>query len=87
MIGEVLKDFFDMPQVVDTTKRWWLSIMKEIKKMLKMAQRNEISVNVFKNIPIRKDGRNKREQTSKQTIPNNGVCFVHHYWYKKQKVI
>ena len=48
-----------MPQVVDTTKRWWLSIMKEIKKMLKMAQRNEISVNVFKNIPIRKDGRNK----------------------------
>ena len=51
-----------------------------------MERRNDISVDAVNKIPNRKDGRNKIDQTSKYTILKNGAYYVHHDWYKNQKV-
>ena len=76
----------DIPQVVDIINKWGLSIKIEIKKMLNMARRNNTSVDFVNKIPIREYGRNKIYQTSKYTILNSGVCYVHHDWYKNQRL-
>ena len=72
----------DIPQVVDIIKKWGLSSKTDIKKMLNMAQRNEISVDLVNMIPIREDGRKKIDQTSKYPILKNGTYYVHHDWDK-----
>ena len=54
--------------------------------MLKMSRRNDIRVNVVIKTLISEDRRKKRYQTSKYKILNNGAYYVHHDWYKKQKV-
>ena len=68
----------DIPQIVGIIKKFGLSSKTEIKKMLNMARRNEINVDVVNNIPSREDGRNKIDQTSKYTILNNGAYYAHH---------
>ena len=86
MREEELKDFLDIPQVVEIIKRWDLSSKIYINNMLNMAQRNDISVDVVNNIPIMEDGINKIYQTSKYTILNNSAYYVYHYWYMNQRV-
>ena len=54
--------------------------------MLKMACKNDISVDVINNIPIREDGWSKIYQTSKYKVLKNGTYYVHHDWDKNQKV-
>ena len=54
-----LKDSLEIPQVVEITKNWGLISRRDITKMLNMAQRNDISVDVFNKITLREDGRNK----------------------------
>ena len=76
----------EIPQVVEIIKKSGLSSKTEIKKMLKMACRNDSSVNVVNNIPIREDGRKQQYQTSKYTILNKGAYYLHHDWDKNQKV-
>ena len=63
-----------------------MSSKTDIKKMMNMARRNDIIVDVVNKIPIRKDEKNKIYQTSKYTILNNGAYYVHHDWDKKYKV-
>ena len=49
-------------------------------------EKNDISVFVVSNIPIREDGIKQQDQTSKYTILNNGAYYVHHDLDKNQKV-
>ena len=51
-----------------------------------MEQRNDISIDIVNNIPMSEYGINKRYQTPKYTILKNGAYYVHHGWYKNQKV-
>ena len=53
MNEEGLKALLDIPQVVEIIKKCGLSSKMEIKEMPKMAQKNDISVNVINKIPIR----------------------------------
>ena len=76
----------DIPEVVEKIKKWGLSSNTWISKMLKMVQRHDISVDVINKIPIRKDGRKKRDQTSKYTTLENVAYYMHHDWYKNHKV-
>ena len=66
----------EKPKLVDIIKKCGLSIKRDIKKMLKMERRNEISVNVVNKIPIREYGREKIYQTSKYITMNNGAYYV-----------
>ena len=86
MSEEVLKSLLEIPQLVDITKKWGLSSKTDIKDIMKMVRRNDISVNVIKKISIMEDGRKKRDQTSKYTTLKNGVYCVHHDWENNQKV-
>ena len=47
---------------------------------------HDISVDVVNEIPMREDGINKIDQTSKYTILNNGEYYVHHDCDKNQKL-
>ena len=53
--------------------KWGLISKTEIQNIMKMAQRNDSSVNVGNYIPMREDGRKKRYQTSKYKIRNKGA--------------
>ena len=86
MSKELFKALLEIPQVVEIINKWVLIINKDIKRMLNMLHINSISVNAVNKIPLRKDGRKKRDQTSKYTILRNGTYYVHHYWEKNQKV-
>ena len=55
----------DITQVFEKINKWGFSSKAKIKKILNMSRRNYISVNVVNKVPIREDGRNKRDQTSK----------------------
>ena len=48
--------------------------------MLNMAHINYIGVDVVNDIQINKNGRDKRDQTSKYTILNNEEYYLHHDW-------
>ena len=85
MRKEGLNVLLGKPQVVDIIKKFGLSIKTEIRKILKMAWRNDIKVNVFNKILIREDGRKRRYQTSKYTILKNGAYYVYHDWYQNHK--
>ena len=78
MSKEGFKYLLEIPQVVEIIKKWGLSRKKDIKNILKMTRRNNISVYVVNKIPIREVGREKIYQTSKYTILNNGAYYVHH---------
>ena len=80
MNEEGIKDLLEIPQLVEIIKKWDFSSEKEIKKMPKMTQKNDISVDVVNKIPNREHGRKKRDQTSKYTILNNGAYYMHHDW-------
>ena len=82
MSKEGLRDLLEIPQVVDIIKKCGLISKTEIKSMLTMARRNDISVNVVDKIPIREDGRKQRDQISKYTILKNNAYYVHHNWNK-----
>ena len=86
MSEEGPKALLEIPQVVDIIKKCGLISKMQIKIMLKIAQRNDISVNVLYNISIREDGRKQRDQISKYTILKNNAYYVHHNWNKNQKV-
>ena len=77
----------EITQFVEIIKRWGLSSRTEIKNMPNMAQRHDISVDIFNGTPIREYGRNKRYQVHKYKILNNGAYYVHHDWYKNQNVM
>ena len=64
-----------------------LNSRADIEKMLNMECRHDKIVDVVNYFPINEDKRNKRNQTPKYTILNNGSYYLHHYWYKKQKVM
>ena len=51
-----------IPQVVHIINKCGLSSKMEIKKMLKIAQRNDTSVDVVSKISIREYGRKQRYQ-------------------------
>ena len=53
----VLKGFLEIPQAVEIINNCGLSRKTEIKKMLNMAHRNGIIVDVVNKIPIREDSR------------------------------
>ena len=53
MSKEGLKALLEIPQVVEIIKKWGLIIRTDIKKILKMAWINNISVDVVNRIPIR----------------------------------
>ena len=76
----------EIPQVVEIIKKWGFISKTKIKNILKMERRNDISVNVNNKIPIREDGRKKRDKTSKYTILKNGAYYVHNDWEKNQKI-
>ena len=63
MNEEGLKALLDIPQVVEIIKKCGLSSKMEIKEMPKMAQKNDISVNVINKTPIREYGRKQQDQT------------------------
>ena len=63
-LPDYINYLLDIPQVVDIIKKCVLSSKTEIKKILNMAQRNDISVYAGNNIPIGEYGRKKRDQTS-----------------------
>ena len=73
MNEEGIKALSEIPRLVEITKKCGLSSNTDIKNILKMAQRNDISVNIVKKIPIREYGINNRYQTSKYTILKNGA--------------
>ena len=52
MNEEVLKDFLEIPQVVEIINKYGLSSTADIKKMLNMAQGNVIRVDVVNKIAI-----------------------------------
>ena len=86
MSEELLKALLEIPQVVEIINNCGLGIKTEIKKILKIARKNDISVDVVNNIAIREDGRKKIYQTSIYTILNNGAYYVHHDWDKNQRL-
>ena len=59
MCEERLKALLEIPQVVEIIKKLGLIIMIEIKKLLKITRRNDISVYFFNEIPIKEYGRKK----------------------------
>ena len=59
MSKEGLKDLLGVFQVVEIIRKLGLSSKTDIKNMLKMARRNDISADVVSMIPITEDGRNK----------------------------
>ena len=61
MREEGLTALLKIPQGVDIIKKCGLSISTEIKKMLNMVRRHEISVDILNEIPIKEVGMNKRE--------------------------
>ena len=86
MSKEGIKALLEIPQVVDIIKECGFSSKTEIKKMLNMARRNDISVDVVNKTPIREDGRKQKYQTSKYTFLKNGAYYVHYDWDTNQKV-
>ena len=86
MSEELLKALLEIPQVAEIINNCGLGIKTEIKKILKIARKNDISVDVVNNIAIREDGRKKIYQTSIYTILNNGAYYVHHDWDKNHKL-
>ena len=80
MCEEGLEALLEIPQVVEIIKKWGLVRRTDIKKMLNMAQRHGINVDVVNEIPIREYGRNKIDQPSKYTILKNGAYYMHHDW-------
>ena len=76
----------EIPQVFQIIKIWGLSKKTEIKNILKMAWRTDITVDVINKTPIKEDGRKKRYQTSKYTTLKNGAYYVHHNWDKNHRV-
>ena len=83
---EGTKALLDIFEVVVIINIWGLIIRTEIDNMVNLLCRNDISVDVANELPIREYGRNKRDQTSKYIIPKNGAYFTHHDWYKNHKV-
>ena len=55
----VLKGFLEIPQAVEIINNCGLSSKMEIKNMLKMAYRDDISVNTLNKIIIREYGKIK----------------------------
>ena len=47
MCEEVTKDFLATPEVVGIIRKWVLSSSKDINNMLKIVQRNNISVDLY----------------------------------------
>ena len=78
MSEEGLNSLLEIPQAVEIINKFGFSSNTEIKKMLNMEWRNDISLDSVNNIPIREDGRNKIDQTSKYTILNNYAYYMHH---------
>ena len=72
------------PEVVGIIRKWVLSSSKDINNMLKIVQRNNISVDVVNKLPIMRYGSKKRYHTSKYTILNNGTYYVRYDWEKNQ---
>ena len=60
--------------------KWGISSRTYIENMLNMAHINYIGVDVVNDIQINKNGRDKRDQTSKYTILNNEEYYLHHDW-------
>ena len=58
--------------------KWGLRSRIEIENMLKMVHRNDISVDVLNEPPIREYGTEKIYQNSKYKIMKNGAYYVHH---------
>ena len=86
MSKEGLKDLLETPQVVQIIKKFSLSIKTEIKKILNIKSKNNISVDLVSKIPIGEYGRKQQDQISKYTILKNGAYYVHHDWYNNQKL-
>ena len=86
MCEEGIKVLVEIPQVVEIFNEWDLSIRTDIEKMLKMAQKHNISVEVANKIPIRSDLRKKINQITKYKILKNGAYYLHYDWDKNQKV-
>ena len=86
MIKKWTKALLDIPQIVGIIKKFGLSSKTEIKNMMKMARRNDISVNFVNKISIREDRIDKIHQNSKYTILKNGAYYVYHYWEKNQEL-
>ena len=73
MSEEGLKALLQIPQVFEIIKKCGIISKTEIKKMLNMARRNDISSDVVNKIPIMEYGRKKIDQIPKYTILNNGT--------------
>ena len=86
MSEEVLKALLEIPQVVEIINKCGLSSKTEIKRIMKMAHINDISVDVVNKIQIREDDRKKRDQTYEYKILNNGAYYVYHHWDNNQKI-
>ena len=86
MFEEILEVSLVILEVLVIIREWIFIIKTEIEKIPNMAHINDISLDVMNKILIREDGRNKRYQTSKYTIINNGESCVIHILEKNHKV-
>ena len=86
MCEEEIKALLYIPQLVEIIKKWGLSSRAKIQKMMNMARRYDISVDVVNENQISEDGINKRVQTPKHIIMNNCDYYVQHDWKNNQKV-